>query len=72
MERAQRTGEEAARRASTRMTEEWMDLVNSTEWRQLAHRFPNVMQELAAAAGGNGVRPAGAPGVSERAEQMAA
>jgi hypothetical protein len=75
LERAQRTGEEAARRSSIHMTEEWMALVNSSEWRQLAHRYPEVMRELAAVAGGDGAQPAESSGVSGRAgegEQMAA
>jgi hypothetical protein len=75
LERAQRSGEEAARRSSIHMTEEWMALVNSSEWRQLAHRYPDVMRELAAVAGGDGTQPARASGVGGQVrgrEQMAA
>lgn len=62
LEHAQRAGEAASRRASYRMAEQWLQLTDTPEWRHLAARFPEAVQQLAAAAAGNGVHPPAAEG----------
>ena len=55
---AQRVGEAASSRAGERMAGQWLELVNTPEWRHLARAFPDAMQQLSAATAGNRVRPA--------------
>lgn len=54
LSRAQRTGAAASRRATSRMAEQWLELVASPEWQTLAHRFPEAIARLEAAAGNEG------------------
>ncbi|KAL4438659.1 hypothetical protein ABPG77_006263 [Micractinium sp. CCAP 211/92] len=59
LSRAQRTGAAASRRATSRMAEQWLELVASPEWQTLAHRFPEAIARLEAAAGDEGRSEAG-------------
>ncbi len=54
LSRARRTGAAASRRAASRMAEQWLELVASPEWQTLAHRFPEAIARLEAAAGDDG------------------
>lgn len=50
LERAQRSGEAAAGRAPQRMSQEWLDLTRSPEWRTLTERYPQAVAQLSEAA----------------------
>lgn len=69
LERAQRSGEAAAGRASQRMAQEWLELTRTPEWRTLATRYPQAVSQLSEAAsvsstGGGGRRASGGDGTA--------
>ena len=51
---AQHIGEAAERLSGQRISEQWLQLEASPEWRRLAHRFPEAMRQLEAHGRGSG------------------
>lgn len=54
LQRAQHIGEAAERLSGQRISEQWLQLEASPEWRRLAHRFPEAMRQLEAHGRGSG------------------